>query len=157
MALTLGIGLLVTVLYVAWFGQTDYSTQVNMVVGGKGVFSGRQIVWGSAWDKILHSGSLMFGTGSAVNLDGVSADGTASAHNTMLSWLHTLGVVPTLIMLFWFGRMHLRVQTRAGRAAQAALLASMVITFWESFYAECTLAMPFLIFMMQDAVPEGGG
>ena len=110
---------------------------------GKSLFTGRETVWQSAFGLI--SESTIFGNGTDFLLDTVGGNKTASAHNTLLSIWYTLGVIPTATVAFFFVN---GGGEKRDKVTQLALLSSLFICFFESFYADPTIALFFLPFLL---------
>lgn len=118
---------------------------------GKSLFTGRETVWQSAFGLI--SESAIFGNGTDFLLDTVGGNKTASAHNTLLSIWYTLGVIPTATVTFFFVNGG-DGEAKRDRVTQFALLSSLFICFFESFYADPTIALFFLPFLLSKVKKE---
>jgi O-antigen ligase len=121
---------------------------------GKDLFTGRQIVWQSAFGLI--SESPLFGNGTDYLLDTVAGEKTASAHNTLLSIWYTLGVIPTATVAFFFvNRGREDASCKRDKITQISLLSSMIISFFESFYLDPTIGIFFLFFLLSNTKTKG--
>ncbi len=80
---------------------------------------------------------------------------TDSAHNTVLSILKTIGVVPLLSYVFCFGK---RLSTQKFnsycRVSQIVVLSGMMISVFESFYTESYFSIVFLLFLINPEFRE---
>ena len=120
---------------------------------GKSLFTGREIVWQSAFGLI--SESPIFGNGTDYLLATVGGAWTTSAHNTLLSIWYTLGVIPTAtVTLFFVNRNRGKAECERDRISVIALLSSTVICFFESFYADPTIGIFFELFLLSNVRSE---
>lgn len=137
--------LLASIIFV-WMYLSLSERTSNSTILGKSLFSGRQIVWKSALE--LFNKSPIIGNGTSVMLHSVHSTSTASAHNTILSILYTIGIIPAITFVYWIVR---RVKLNCGiynRVAQFAFLSSLVVCFFESFLIESRLYLLFLLFLI---------
>lgn len=128
----------------------------NIEIFGKSLFSGRQIVWKSAWDAYINSPIL--GNGSSVILKSVHGSVTASAHNTMLSIMYTLGTIPTISFIYMLTR-RFRVNEfkHYNRIPQFIFISSLFVSFFESFFTEAKLYLLFMVFLLQVNMCKSNG
>lgn len=126
-----------------------YHISVNISVGlwGKSFFSGRQIVWSSAFDII--ASHTIIGAGNSAPLDGVGGSHTLSAHNTVMSILYVFGLIPLVCFYSFFGKKYDKGNCcKQNRFGQFVILSIMVITYLESFYMESYLCFIFMLFFI---------
>lgn len=116
-----------------WFSQFDTM--------GKNSFS-RVGVWNEVFTAIRKY--PWFGSGTDYKLGGLN-----SAHNTVLSILKALGLIPVISYAI------MAVKRQAGqknkgytRTAQLAFMACLVVTFFESFFTESYTYIIFLLFLL---------
>ncbi len=78
-----------------------------------------------------------------------------SAHNTVLSWLKTIGLIPAVTFVLYFAK---RTQGRknAGynRVSQMMVISGLMVAVFESFYADSHIGMLFLMLLIN---PEKDG
>lgn len=140
--------LLFTFVYVRLSHRFD-----DVTVLGKELFTGREIVWQSAYGLI--SESFLFGNGTDLLLDTVEGAKTTSAHNMLLSFWYTLGFVPTLIVTVLFvNRVRNKSEYKRDRVTQVALISSLFICFFESFLADSSLQIFFSLFLISNICKE---
>lgn len=120
---------------------------IDVVLFGKSLFSGREYVWKSAWNHFLNSPWI--GNGGSISLVGPRNTTTVSAHNTLLNILYTLGVIPAASFIFMLGRrLPERRHYTYNRIAQLAFLSSLVLSFFESFYTDSHFFVFYLILLL---------
>ncbi|MBP3381926.1 MAG: O-antigen ligase family protein [Clostridia bacterium] len=124
----------------------SYEYLADITIMGKPLFTGRQLVWESAFELI--SQAPILGSGTEMSFEGV-AGGTESGHNMLLSLWKTTGIVP-VITLFFVMVNHTKEMKNASRnrLIQFAFLATLVVCFFESFYTDARLQMLFLPFLL---------
>lgn len=121
----------------------------DLTILNKKLFTGREIVWQSAYGLI--SEQPFFGNGTDVLLETVGGNQTTSAHNMLLSFWYTIGVIPTVtVALFFINRTRKTEGENRDRITQLALIASLVICFFESFYADPNLQIFFVMFLLSN-------
>ncbi len=129
-----------------------YPTFATLQLLGKSLYSGRQIVWGSAWDVALQY--PLIGSGGAVELLGVAGTHTTSAHNTVMSLLYMFGFIPTVFYFVFMGKKYDKFsKSEPCRLNQFAVLGTLVITVFETFYMESYLGCLAMLFFMT-ALPQ---
>lgn len=126
-----------------------YVSQMNadVMLLGKNLFSGREYVWQSAWGYFLKSPWI--GNGAEVAFAGPNKTFNASAHNTLLNIVCTLGILPAISFVYILGRR--LVSTRNypyNRVAQFAFLSSLVLSLFESFYVDSHFFVFYLILLL---------
>lgn len=123
------------------------NSSVEVLVLGKELFSGRQYVWQSAWRHFCQS--PLIGKGTSVALESVNDTMTVSAHNTLLSIMYTLGLVPTVSFVIMITRRQAdKVHYKYDRTAQMAFLSCLTLSFFESFFTDTHFSMFFLLFLL---------
>lgn len=124
-----------------------YRSEAELGLGlfGKTFFSGRQIVWESAFNVFFEHPFI--GAGNSVYLNGVGDSFTRSAHNTVMSILYVFGLLPTVCFYLFFGKKYDRKTIyRTSRFSQFVVISTLIITFLESFYMESYLGFLFMLF-----------
>lgn len=140
--------LLFTVVYLVLFRYVPNFTILN-----KSLFTGRQIVWSSAFEKILQS--PIIGNGTDVKLDAVGGHLTTSAHHMLLSLWYTLGVIPVATTTMFFINRSKNSETAAiDRVSQLAIICSLLVGFFESFYTEPVFQVFFILFLLSNITPQ---
>ena len=129
-----------------------HSFDIELSLFGKSFYSGRQIVWGSAFDLFLQH--PIIGSGASVRLKSVANTVTASAHNTVMSLLYIFGAVPTASYFLFMGKRYDNSMPYTPyRLNQFAVIATLLITFFESFYTESYLGFLFMLFFIPEFIP----
>lgn len=134
-------GLLFALLYVYL-----YTLIPNLTILGKPLYTGRQIVWTSAFELIKKY--WLFGSGTDFALATINNQVTQSAHHTLLSLWRCLGVLPTLSVILLCGKQSRGKNVKRNKTAQFAFLACLVITLFESFFMEQFLYTLFISFLI---------
>lgn len=112
-----------------------------------GVIMGRSTenrldVWKDAFSLIWEHPFFGSGTDIKMNL-------SDSAHNTVLSILKTIGLIPLVSYIVCFGRRNISNNTKPYRkVSQMAVLSSLIIAFFESFYTESYISLAFLCLLI---------
>ena len=72
-----------------------------------------------------------------------------SAHNTVLSILKTIGIIPTVTYAFCFAkRLPDRNNNRYERICQMAVISALMVSVFESFYVESYFYLTFLMMLV---------
>ena len=122
-------------------------TKGEVMLLGKNLFSGREYVWKSAWEYFQNSPWI--GNGAMVAFAGPNKTVNASAHNTILNIMCTLGILPAASFVFMLGRRLVSTRHYAyNRVAQLAFLSSLVLSLFESFYVDSHFFVFFLILLL---------
>ena len=133
--------------YLYLYRQSFSSVEIDFF--GKSFFSGRQIVWQSAFDVFLQH--PVIGSGASVELESVKNTLTVSAHNTIMSILYIFGIVPTICYLLFLGKKYDNVTVyKPYRMNQFVVVSTLIITFLESFYMESYLGFLFMLFFIPE-------
>lgn len=144
------IASLVFVAFYLYLYRQSFSP-VEIDLFGKSFFSGRQIVWQSAFDVFLQH--PVIGSGASVELESVKNTLTVSAHNTIMSILYIFGIVPTICYLLFLGKKYDNVTVyKPYRMNQFVVVSTLIITFLESFYMESYLCFLFTLFFIPEFV-----
>ena len=103
----------------------------------------RVYIWEAAFDLIKKY--PIFGSGTEIQMAMLD-----SAHNTVLSWLKTIGLIPTLTYAFFLARRRPDIPdaNTYSKVAQCAVLTGLLISFFESFYADSMFYMSFMLFFL---------
>ena len=140
--------LAITVIYVAM-----YNSYSELEILGKKLFTGREIVWRSAFERIRES--AIIGNGNSVALDTVGGKTTVSAHNMLLSIWYTIGIIPMLTtVLFFVNRLDKKNDRPSNTFSRCAFIASLFVGFFEGFYTDSTLQMFFLVLLLSNLNTE---
>ena len=122
-------------------------TKGEVMLLGKNLFSGREYVWQSAWEHFVNSPWI--GNGAMVAFAGPNKTVNASAHNTVLNIMCTLGILPAASFVFMLGRRLVSTRHYAyNRVAQFAFLSSLVLSLFESFYVDSHFFVFYLILLL---------
>ena len=101
----------------------------------------RVYIWEAAFELIKQY--PIFGSGTEIRM--VLLD---SAHNTILSWFKTIGLLPTITYSFFLVKRRPGNDIPYSKVAQAAVLAGLIIGFFESYYADSFFYMSFMLFLL---------
>lgn len=118
-----------------------------VTVFGKGIET-RTLVWNACIEMINQY--PIFGCGNDLLVE-IKSDGTMSAsmHNTMLSIWKILGIVPAIsFIIFFFQNDSPEENQKRNLYSQIAVISTLPICFFESFYTEQLLYLAFLPFMI---------
>lgn len=144
--LTIGTLLMCCLFPVLYISLAERYT--GIVFGGKGVFSGRQIIWKSAIEIIRNY--PVFGNGNEIMFRDVGNHLTVSAHNMMIGIMKMFGVVPTLTILFMLVNNNSNKSLgKRERIPQYAFIATFPCVFFESIYTNSHLYMLFAFFLLE--------
>ena len=102
----------------------------------------RVYIWEAAFDLIKKY--PIFGSGTEIQMAMLD-----SAHNTVLSWMKTIGLIPTVTYAFFLARRRPDTKGTYSKVAQIAVIASLLVSFFESFYADSMFCMSFMLFFLQ--------
>lgn len=126
-----------------------YQNFSDLTILGKRLFTGREIVWTSAFEHIKNS--FLIGNGTDVVLDTVGGGTTVSAHNMLLSLWYTLGLVPVGTTIFFFvNKLKDKEESAVDKISQLAFIASLFVCFFESFYTDPNIQIFFLPFLINN-------
>jgi O-antigen ligase len=126
-----------------------YENFSNLTILGKRLFTGREIVWTSAFEHIKNS--FLIGNGTDVVLDTVGGGTTVSAHNMLLSLWYTLGLVPVGTTVFFFvNKLKGKEGAVVDKISQLAFIATLFVCFFESFYTDPNIQIFFLLFLINN-------
>ena len=132
------MALLVPVVYVYLYGKIG-----NFTLTGKSFFSGRQIIWQSAFEQI--QSYPVFGSGTSMLLNTVAQGTTQSAHNTMVGLWKSVGIIPMVsVVLCFFTR-----RSKYMRLEDSACISLLVIMFTESFFVDSRFTFLLLVFLLR--------
>ena len=138
--------LIVLAVIICSFGFTIvYSMYIERL--GLGEVMGRDslsrvYIWEAAFDLIKKY--PIFGSGTEIQMAMLD-----SAHNTVLSWMKTIGLIPTVTYAFFLARRRPDTEGTYSKVAQLVVIASLLISFFESFYADSMFCMSFMLFFLQ--------
>ena len=122
---------------------------ITWTIFGKNLFSGREYVWSNVAD--LLKTHFVFGTGGSIPvIERANGDLTTSAHHTLLSSMYCFGIIPTVIFIYVFYRaIKDHKSFIVPRIAQFAILSSLIIIYFESFYFESHISVFALLFFIR--------
>lgn len=132
-----------------------YGIVSDITVLGKGLFTGRQIVWGSVIQEIMKYPFL--GSGNDLLISTIQHSFTQSSHNMLLGVMKAFGIIPTVTIIFFLvNRADRGIPVCAKKTAQIALLTSLLCAFFESFIMDSHLYMFFVLFLLNNIKMEKG-
>lgn len=140
-------GILLSVLFALLYCMFIERLDIGEVMGRDS--NSRIYIWQAAFDLIKQY--PLFGSGTEIRM--VMLD---SAHNTVLSWMKTIGLIPTLTYVFFLVAVRKKSKNTCSRIAQAAVIAGLIIGFFESFYADSFFYMSFILFFLKREAAEDG-
>ncbi|MBQ9744184.1 MAG: O-antigen ligase family protein [Clostridia bacterium] len=143
--------LIFAVLYMVIYWNFD-----NIIIFGKSLFSGRQIVWDSAFSHIREF--PIFGSGTDIPLNTVNSGFTESAHHTLIGVWKCAGIIPVVSIIFLIGKKKdLGSGVITSRVAQLAFISCLVLAYFESFLTEHYLYILFSSFALSAVEKDKGG
>lgn len=115
----------------------------NATFLGKGVFSGRQVIWKNTLEAV-YDGNLLFGQGPGTSYTDIS-DVSLSTHNGYLGVLLSTGALGLLAYLIFFGVLWVRLCTaprdRNSRLVAAFFIGVLMIAVFENLLFSQTLGL----------------
>lgn len=136
------VGSLLFVLLYMWL----YYKVGNIQILGKSLFTGREIIWGSAIDIIKEH--FIFGCGNSIRFDTVHDMVTTTSHNTLIGLWKILGIIPTISFVFMLANNPCtKKQYNMLKTPQLFFLCSLVFCFFESFYTDAALFLFYVLFL----------
>ena len=127
-------------LFTIYYVENIVELEFDDIMGGNPF--NRLGTWEAAFSLIRRY--PVFGSGTDIKM--LTYD---SAHNTVLSWLKTIGIVPLVTYaLFLVKRKQGKENGSYNRAAQVAVMAGLAVSFFESFYADSFFYLSFLLFLI---------
>lgn len=123
-----------------------YRIVPNVHIFGKSLFTGRQIIWGSAQEIIKEH--IIFGCGNTIEFATINNLYTTTSHNTLVGIWKILGIIPVVSFITMLankpasGKKFSFVKT-----SQFFFICSMIICFFESFYTDAALFVFYLLFL----------
>lgn len=123
-----------------------YQNVPNVQIFGKSLFTGRQIIWGSAQEIIKEH--IIFGCGNTIEFATINNLYTTTSHNTLVGIWKILGIIPVVSFITMLankpasGKKYSFVKT-----SQLFFVCSMIICFFESFYTDAALFVFYLLFL----------
>ena len=109
----------------------------------------RVYIWNAAFDLIRQY--PIFGSGTEIKM--VMLD---SAHNTVLSFMKTIGLIPTITYIFYLARRRPDSEVSYSKVAQAAVIAGLIVSFFESYYADSFFYISFILFFLSPEAKNAG-
>ena len=98
----------------------------NIQIFGKGLFSGRQSVWRSAFEQL--KGNWIFGVGHAIMADGGSS--TPNVHNQILGLLTCFGLITTVLFVLLLMQLTARLNARK-KMTTAFIITLIIVSYFE--------------------------
>lgn len=149
----LTVGILLSSLLFLFVYILMYERLGDIQILGKSLYTGREIIWGSALDIIERY--PIFGCGNLLKFDSIHGTMTYSAHHTIIGLWKILGIVPTLTFMFSFvNRSYRQEGSVTLRLPMLATISMLPICFFESFYTEAALYLFFVPFLMRHVESE---
>lgn len=125
----------------------------NVMILGKGLFTGRQIIWNSAFQQIREF--PIWGSGNDFLLSTVHDSFTQSTHNMLIGVLKMFGIIPTITLIFFMvNKMSDVGMVRRNKITQIAFLASLIYAFFESYMMDSHIYMFFMLFLLSNVKLE---
>lgn len=144
------ISVIFPVVYIALANQF---AETGIIVLGKNLFSGRQVVWQSVFDSIKQY--PIFGSANELPIQNVGGQTTGSAHSMMLGYMKMFGIIPTVTIMLMFVNNH--ANDRFGmrrKIPQFAFLATIPCNFFENLYTDTRFYMLFAFFLLEFVAKE---
>lgn len=115
---------------------------------GKSLYTGRELIWKSAFEQIFKH--PIFGSGNTVQFNSVNGTTTYASHHTLLGLWKILGIIPLGTFLFCF------IRKRSAKAAayelnlpKIIIISVLPICFFESFYIDAAIYVYFALFLLR--------
>ena len=134
------IGIVLSGLFTIYYVENVVEIDLGEVMG-RNTFH-RLGTWEAAFNLIRRY--PIFGSGTDIKM--LIYD---SAHNTVLSILKTIGIIPTVTYAFCFAkRLPDRKTNRYERMCQMAVISALMVSVFESFYVESYFYLTFLMMLV---------
>jgi hypothetical protein len=134
------IGIVLSGLFTIYYVENVVEIDLGDVMG-RNTFH-RLGTWEAAFNLIRRY--PIFGSGTDIKM--LIYD---SAHNTVLSILKTIGIIPTLTYAVCFAkRLQNKKQLRYERVCQMAIISALMVSVFESFYVESYFYLTFLMLLI---------
>ncbi|MBQ8447882.1 MAG: O-antigen ligase family protein [Clostridia bacterium] len=125
-----------------------YSVLGNFKILGKSLFSGRQIIWSSAFYLIM--AYPIFGCGNSILFQTIESRFTSSSHHMLIGVWKILGIIPMLTTILCFiNKFKDDIEGRELTTPQMAFISVLPICFFESFYTDSYLYIYFILFLLR--------
>ena len=129
-----------------------------IVIFGKDIFTGRQIIWSEAFERIEEH--LLFGIGNVLTAGNYV--GTVNIHNQMLGYLVCFGLIATVFIVVLIGLLTARIYERKQSNLSVALIsAAIIMSYFETmFYASVQIVMfsiPLVVIYTLDRKQQSNG
>ena len=123
-----------------------YEHVPNVQIFGKSLFTGRQLIWGSAKDIIKDH--LIFGCGNTIEFATINNLYTTTSHNTLVGMWKILGIIPVITFVAMLAnKSSSEKKFFYVKTSQLFFVCSMIICFFESFYTDAALFVFYLLFL----------
>jgi len=120
---------------------------------GKSLYTGREIIWRSAFEQIVDS--PIFGSGNVSKFDSVNGTMTYASHHTVLGLWKILGIVPLLTFIFSLvARRTQRAPANELRLPKIIIVSILPICFFESFFIDAAIYVYFTLFLLRHTEKE---
>ena len=126
------------ILFAYFYSVTLYDIigKGNLIIFGKDIFTGRQIIWRDAFEQL--GGNWFFGLGN--RLDSYMNENGTNLHNQMMGYLVTFGILVVIPMVILMGNL-LKELKKDNILVVAFILILLVVCFFEtSIYSSSTNA-----------------
>ena len=111
----------------------------SIVIFGKDIYTGRQIIWSAAFERI--KGNLLFGIGNVLTAGNYV--GIVNIHNQILGYLTCFGLIATVLIIVLIGLLTSRIYEQKQSNFGVALISAVIIMsyFETTFYASVHVVM----------------
>ena len=123
-----------------------YRNVPNVQIFGKSLFTGRQLIWGSAQEIIKEH--IIFGCGNTIEFATINNLYTTTSHNTLVGIWKILGIIPVITFVAMLANKSTSEKKFFYvKTSQLFFVCSMIICFFESFYTDAALFVFYLLFL----------
>ena len=120
---------------------------------GKSLYTGREIIWKSAFEQI--SDNPIFGSGNVSKFESIHGTTTYASHHTVLGLWKILGIVPLLTFVFCLVRKRTGIApANELRLPKIIMISVLPICFFESFYIDAAIYVYFTLFLLRHTEKE---
>lgn len=130
----------------------------SIIIFGKDIFTGRQIIWNEAFERI--KGHLLFGIGNVLTAGDYI--GTVNMHNQMVGYLVCFGLITTVLIIVLTGLLTARIFERNQSNLSVAFISTVIImSYFETiFYASVhvtIIIVPLIVIYTIDRKKQSNG
>lgn len=133
-----------------YLGMYSSGFMVGETIGGKGFYSGRQIVWFEALD--LFKEHLIFGFSNKTTF---SAKNLLSIHNSLLAMLCYFGVIGLLIAIATLYMSFKKIDYRNNALTTSAIFAALFFMSFETMITDWSLLVPYCFLFLNERNGRG--